>query len=261
MIKRSIIDGLAAVKLRGTKRLPEISVCIECLEALLALVLPSAGISRREIEVLVATAEATFLELTTFVLEKRRHKPVSNQLFSNLVKVKKQLLLDVKATYQGDPAASSLEEVVASYPGIRAIATYRIANLLFRAQVPLLPRIFTELAHSATGIDIHPGATIGSGFCIDHGTGIVIGETTIIGKQVKIYQGVTLGALSVEKSLARKKRHPTVGDNVVIYANTTILGGQTTIGKDSIIGGNVWLTHSVPQGAKVYTDDATRTRF
>src|SRR5690606_15379486 len=140
----------------------------------------------------------------------------------------------------------SVDEVILAYPGFLAIAIYRIAHVLYRAEVPLLPRLLTEYAHRETGIDIHAGARIGASFSIDHGTGVVIGETTVIGDRVRIFQGVTLGALSVNKELASTKRHPTIHDDVVIYANATILGGRTEVGARSIIGGNVWLTHSVP---------------
>ncbi|MGD9101474.1 MAG: serine acetyltransferase, partial [Anaerolineae bacterium] len=143
-------------------------------------------------------------------------------------------------------------EVIVAYPGLTAISTHRLAHFLYQREVPLLPRIMNEYVHHQTGIDIHPGATIGDSFFIDHGTGVVVGETTVIGAHVKIYQGVTLGALSVKKSLARKKRHPTIEDRVVIYAGATILGGDTVIGRDSVIGGNVWLIHSVPPGSRVY---------
>lgn len=153
---------------------------------------------------------------------------------------------DVQATLDGDPAAKSFEEVVLSYPGVEAIAVYRLAHPLWVAGIPILPRMMTEWVHRKTGIDIHPGARIGRRFCIDHGTGIVIGETCVIGDDVKIYQGVTLGALSVKKSLASEKRHPTIGDHVTIYANATILGGATEVGHHTMIGGNVWLTRSVP---------------
>lgn len=163
---------------------------------------------------------------------------------------------DIIAAYEGDPAARSNMEVIMSYPGIFAIAVHRIAHVLYRAEVPLIPRIMSEYAHSNTGIDIHPGATIGRGFFIDHGTGVVIGETCTIGEHVKIYQGVTLGALSFKKDADGRlvkgtKRHPNVENNVVIYAGATILGGDTTIGHHSVIGGNVWLTHSVPPYSKV----------
>ena len=164
---------------------------------------------------------------------------------------------DILAAYEGDPAARSTMEVVQSYPGVFAIMVHRIAHLLYEQGVPLIPRIISEYAHGQTGIDIHPGAQIGKGFFIDHGTGVVIGETTVIGEHVKIYQGVTLGAMSFEKDedgnlVKGIKRHPNVEDNVVIYSGATILGGNTTIGAGSEVGGNVWLTHSVPPGSKVY---------
>ena len=155
------------------------------------------------------------------------------------------LELDAQATYDGDPAARSVDEVILSYPGFRATAIYRVAHQLHHSAVPLLPRLLTEVAHRETGIDIHPGAELGRSFAIDHGTGVVIGETTVVGERVRLYQGVTLGALSVNKRLQSTKRHPTVGNDVVIYAGATILGGDTVIGSGSRIGGNVWLTRSV----------------
>lgn len=172
--------------------------------------------------------------------------------FEQLPKLYKRLLMDIEAMYEGDPAAKSKTEVIRSYPGFYAISAYRIAHCLKQLGVKDIPRSITEVAHSKTGIDIHPGAIIGERFCIDHGTGVVIGETTQIGNGVKIYQGVTLGALSVDKALADTKRHPTIEDNVVIYSGATILGGETTIGAGALIGGNVWLTKSVPAGSKVY---------
>lgn len=172
--------------------------------------------------------------------------------FDQLPSIYESLLKDAEAIDNGDPAANGIEEVMRSYPGFYAISIYRIANTLFKLNVPFIPRIFTELSHSKTGIDIHPGATIGEYFFIDHGTGIVIGETSIIGNHVKIYQGVTLGALSVKKEMAETKRHPTIEDGVVIYAGATILGGNTIIGKDSIIGGNTWITESIEHNTLVY---------
>jgi len=171
-----------------------------------------------------------------------------------------KLWLDAQAIYDGDPAASSVDEVISAYPGFLAIAVYRIAHELSQLDVKILPRLLTEHAHQRTGIDIHPGARIGTSFCIDHGTGIVIGETTDIGNHVKIYQGVTLGALSVDKSLTASKRHPTIEDRVVIYANATILGGRTIVGHDSVIGGNVWLTESVPPHSTVSQTSEARVR-
>jgi serine O-acetyltransferase len=159
---------------------------------------------------------------------------------------------DAEALFRGDPAARSVDEVIVSYPGFLAISLYRLAHWLLRQNVPVVPRMISSFAHTRTGVDIHPGATIGRSFVIDHGTGIVIGETCIIHDNVKIYQGVTLGALSVAKSMADKKRHPTIENDCVIYANATILGGQTVIGAGSTIGGNVWLTESVAPGSRVY---------
>jgi serine O-acetyltransferase len=169
-----------------------------------------------------------------------------------LPEIQETLTKDAEFILKSDPAAKSLEEVIAIYPGFFAIYCYRIANAINKIQVPLLPRMITEYAHKITGIDIHPGATIGSPFSIDHGTGIVIGETSIIGNYVKLYQGVTLGALSVDKSKASTKRHPTIEDNVILYAGSTILGGNTVVGNNSIIGGNVWLTESVVPFSIVY---------
>ena len=165
---------------------------------------------------------------------------------------------DIIAAYEGDPAAKSREEIMLSYPAFEAIGIYRVAHVLYQMEIPLLPRMLTEYAHSQTGIDIHPGATIGSHFFIDHGTGVVIGETTSIGNNVKIYQGVTLGAKSFEFNkeglmIRGKKRHPNIGNNVIIYSGATILGGDTTIGDGCIIGGNVWLTHSVEPNKTVIT--------
>lgn len=181
-----------------------------------------------------------------------RAEAVALRFFDELPLIHEKLLLDAQVIADNDPAAISLEEVIAIYPGFYAIAVYRIAHALLQADVPLLPRMLTEHAHGQTGIDIHPGASIGPSFFIDHGTGVVIGETTIIGANVRVYQGVTLGATHVAKSLAQKKRHPTIENNVVIYANATILGGHTVVGHHSVIGGNVWLTESVEPHSLVY---------
>lgn len=172
-------------------------------------------------------------------------------LIKDLPEIRRMLVLDVQALFKGDPAAKSDEEVIVSYPGMEAIIVYRLAHFLHVNGVPVIPRIMSEHVHGKTGIDIHPGAIIGEKFFIDHGTGIVIGETCVIGKNVKIYQGVTLGALSVEKDLSDVKRHPTVEDDVTIYANATILGGKTVIGKGSVIGGNTWITSSVPPRSNI----------
>jgi len=185
-----------------------------------------------------------------------RAEEVLCSLFKALPKVRATLITDINAAKKGDPAAESLDEIVFSYPFLEAIATHRIAHILYNEKVPIIPRMMSERAHSKTGIDIHPGATIGESFFIDHGTGVVIGETTTIGNRVKIYQGVTLGALSPFDSqgapLTGKKRHPDIQDDVIIYANATILGGNTVIGQGSIIGGNTWITHSVPPHSMIY---------
>jgi serine O-acetyltransferase len=188
-----------------------------------------------------------------------QHKAVG--LLRQLPTVRRVLEKDVEAAFRGDPAARSHHEIIFSYPGLEAVTTYRLAHELHKLGVPYIPRMLTEVAHAKTGIDIHPGATIGPGFFIDHGTGVVIGETTLIGENVKLYQGVTLGALSFDRDGAGElvhgsyKRHPTLCDNVVVYANATILGGATTVGEGAVIGSNVWLTKSVEPYAVVILDN------
>jgi serine O-acetyltransferase len=185
---------------------------------------------------------------------------IVDAFFADVPEKMGQLLLDARFMQDNDPAAKSLDEVLLAYPGFKAIAVYRLANLLYQLMVPIIPRIMSEWAHHRTGIDIHAGAFIGCPFMIDHGTGVVIGETTIIGQQVKIFQGVTLGALAVRKEEQAVKRHPTIEDNVVIYAGSTILGGNTIIGNDSIIGGNTWITQSVPAFSIVYHQHQTMVK-
>jgi serine O-acetyltransferase len=184
-----------------------------------------------------------------------RGRELAIKLLEDIPGLRRTLATDVKATFEGDPAARSYDEIIFSYPGLYAISIYRVAHRLFELGVPLLPRIMTEHAHSVTGIDIHPGAEIGQSFVIDHGTGVVIGETTSIGKNVRIYQGVTLGALSLPKNAGDqfrgRKRHPTIEDDVIVYSGATILGGDTVIGARSVIGGNVWITESVPPDTMV----------
>lgn len=187
---------------------------------------------------------------------KEKARKIRVAFMEQLPRIRELLMKDVEALYEGDPAAESREEVMICYPGFYAISIYRLAHELQKLQTPLIPRIMTEFAHEKTGIDIHPGATIGEYFFIDHGTGIVIGETTTIGDHVKLYQGVTLGARSFEldengNPVKKIKRHPDIGNHVVIYANATILGGDTVIGDRCVIGGNTWLTHSVPAGSTV----------
>ncbi|MBO6933720.1 MAG: serine acetyltransferase [Deltaproteobacteria bacterium] len=174
-------------------------------------------------------------------------------LFSSLPEIRRLLDGDLQAAFEGDPSSESIDEVVFSYPSIAALTAHRVAHRLWQEGVPLLPRILTEHAHSRTGIDIHPGATIGERFFIDHGTGVVVGETAVIGDDVKLYQNVTLGALSVPRDRSdRRKRHPTLGDRVTVYSGATILGGDTVIGHDSVVGGNVWITKSVKPGSKIF---------
>ncbi len=186
--------------------------------------------------------------------EERGHRKAL-ALIQRLPGISALLSTDIRATLAGDPACTSTDEVIFCYPGLLATSIFRMAHELYDLKVPIMPRIMTEHAHNRTGIDIHPGATIGPGFFIDHGTGVVIGETTIIGSNVRIYQGVTLGALSLPKDAGQVmrdvKRHPSIEDDVIIYANTTILGGKTTIGARSVIGGNIWLTESVPSDTRV----------
>jgi len=186
------------------------------------------------------------------------------ELFDSLPDLRDKLNGDVLAAHDGDPAAHSVEEVVFSYPALDAITAYRVAHVLYRRKVPMIPRIITEAAHSQAGIDIHPGAVIGDRLFIDHGTGVVIGETSVIGNNVKIFQGVTLGALSIPRgergrTLRNAKRHPTIEDDVTIYSGATILGGDTVIGRGSVIGGNVWLVHSVPAESRILYEPNTGT--
>ena len=210
--------------------------------------------SIKEFKLQLGKLEIKLEGLMTSIQDKLKHDPgVTTRTFlEKLPEIHKRLMLDAEAFMKFDPAAESVEEIILSYPGFFSIAVYRLSHELRLMKVPVLPRLISEYAHGKTGVDIHPGATIGGSFFIDHGTGTVIGETAVIGNNVKIYQGVTLGALFVEKSLAKKKRHPTIEDNVIIYARSTILGGDTRIGHDSVIGGNVWLTESVQPFSVVY---------
>ena len=197
-----------------------------------------------------AYLEKTFLKILA-ALEIENGATIWKSFKSELPEIRNKLDLDAIAFEKNDPASHCLKEIYLAYPGFHAISIYRLSHALYNREVYILPRMMSEYVHGITGIDIHPGATIGESFYIDHGTGIVIGETSIIGKDVKIYQGVTLGGISVAKSLARTKRHPTIEDGVCIYANATILGGDISIGANSIIGANVWITESVPQDSLV----------
>jgi len=185
---------------------------------------------------------------------------LTKEFFEELIATKQNLLEDAHFFVESDPAAVNLTEVIVAYPGFYAIAIHRIAHILYSKSVPIIPRLLSEHAHSTTGIDIHPGAMIATPFFIDHGTGVVIGQTTVIGSRVRLYQGVTLGALAVVKESSGKKRHPTIEDDVIIYAGSCILGGDTTVGHDTIIGGNVWLTHSVAPFSLVYHTSEVKVR-
>jgi serine O-acetyltransferase len=192
----------------------------------------------------------------------RRAHEVAIELIQAIPRIRTVLVADVHAALAGDPAARSAAEIIMAYPGVEAIVVHRIAHELQGLAVPLIPRMMSELVHARTGIDIHPGATIGGSFFIDHGTGVVIGETTIIGERVKLYQGVTLGALSVRAGAHTvAKRHPTLEDDVTIYAGATILGGDTVIGRGSVVGGNVWITHSIPPGTTVMLEKPKQRFF
>lgn len=233
----------------------------QSVDELVCLMFPQRGCSGtrslENTEASVAELKRRFTQYFESVIPlKQDLKPVIAQkvdeFFDKIPSLIEALDLDAAAAFQGDPAAYSKEEVIITYPGFYAVCIYRLAHALHELEIPLLPRLMSEYAHEKTGIDIHPGAVIGPSFFIDHGTGVVIGETSIIGKNVKIYQGVTLGALSVKKRLQSIKRHPTIEDDVVIYANSIILGGDTIIGKGSIIGGNTWLTQSIPAKSIVF---------
>ncbi len=241
---------------KSTKAFPDKALAVEFIDGFFKfLFIPDRQKKMSEYE-LSKEFESYKSHLSTLIYDViadgEKTQQITNLFFDEINNVYDALQKDAAAILQFDPAAESIEEVLVAYPGFYATAVYRLSNQLWKQGVKLLPRVFAEYAHSKTGIDIHPGATIGSSFFIDHGTGIVIGETTVIGNNVKIYQGVTLGALSVNKANAKSKRHPTIQDNVVIYSGATILGGDTVIGSNSVIGGNVWLTNSVLPQSIVY---------
>lgn len=240
--------------------LPALTQVIHFTEELLHYLFPITEKPEEFLEKQEAIQISLQTQLTALIRLIAPSMPVNmlvTQYFELLESVKNCLINDAQFILSFDPAAYSLEEVLASYPGFKAICIHRLAHPLYAFQLPILPRMMSEWAHSKTGIDIHPGASIGCPFFIDHGTGVVIGETTVIGSHVRIYQGVTLGALAVKKEQAHQKRHPTVENNVIIYAGSTILGGTTIIGHDSIIGGNTWVTESVPPFSFVYTKSET----
>jgi serine O-acetyltransferase len=296
-LARKVVDSydrIGGINRIGDKTLPSQAAIVDVLQQLLTLVFPGyygGGIpARANMEVLVASrVDALFLQLSDVInqtLHFCHHEPcqcsviwsadgngstaadfsqvseaIAMDYLDRLPDIRNTLKTDVEAAYEGDPAAVNRDEVILCYPGTFAIAVYRLAHPLYRLGVPLVPRIMTEWAHHRTGVDIHPGARIGTHFFIDHGTGVVIGETTEIGTRVKLYQGVTLGALSFPRNpdgtlVKGGKRHPTIEDEVTVYANATILGGKTVIGRGAVIGGGTWLTKSVPPGAKVLSNDS-----
>lgn len=243
---------------RAFVELPAIDFSYQFIDQMLGFLFPEHSRDRYksvlELERAHTSLKGNLFELlmVSFDNDSKLAEEVCTSFWEQLPNVYELIKKDAEAIYKGDPAAHSQSEVVLTYPGFYAIAVYRLAHVFYQYKVPYFPRILSEYAHRKTGVDINPGATIGENFCIDHGTGIVIGETTVIGNNVKIYQGVTLGALSVEKTMAMIKRHPTLEDGVVIYSNATILGGETVIGKGSIVGGNVWLIESIPPFSRVY---------
>lgn len=251
------INALFESHQKARYHVPASAMC-NLVEGVLQLLFPPLADERFEtVQELENFAERLREDMRRILVSMKQDLPLSPEkvaehLMEQLPHIHSLLLLDAEAIAAGDPAAQSTGEVIRTYLGFKAIAVYRLAHTLYQLRVPLLPRVLTEYAHARTGIDIHPGAQIGTHFCIDHGTGIVIGETAILGNHVKLYQGVTLGAMSVDKAMANIKRHPTLENRVVIYAGATILGGNTVVGANSIVGGNVWLTESVPPHSRVY---------
>lgn len=236
---------------------PSMKVAHEFTDMLISTLFPIQQNGKAVPEEIEAELELCALKLDELLTSIRKSleltpEELTSAFFEELPGVFEELVSDAESLARFDPASSCVEEIILCYPGFYCISVYRLANILFRLGVPVIPRVMTEYVHGKTGIDIHPGADIDSPFFIDHGTGIVIGETARIGKNVKIYQGVTLGALTVEKRLARTKRHPTIEDHVVIYAGSTILGGNTTIGHHTVVGGNTWITESVQPHSVVY---------
>ncbi len=271
-------DREGGINIQERQNLPSRTEVSDLLDGFLSLLFPGylglQGISRSDTRYVIGNSLHSTQDLLQNLIERclkhecdRKEKcdtdrcaarayRVSSELLRSIPRTRELLKEDIQAAYDGDPAAKSLEEVILSYPAILAISTYRIANQLYERDIPFVPRVMSERAHSLTGIDIHPGASIGRRFFIDHGTGTVIGETAVIGDNVKLYQGVTLGALSFPKDergriIKGGKRHPTIEDNVVIYSGGTILGGETVIGHDSVIGGNCWIVKSVEPNTKV----------
>lgn len=261
---RAFAAALAAARHPQTEALPLKRDVAAFVDGLLGLLFPQlteqSGATAEEIQASLTLVQRDLRELLGPLEAPAGAAEVARSFVKALPDLREQIRLDAEAIMAGDPAAESLDEVISAYPGFLAMAIHRVAHEIRRLKVRVLPRLLAEVAHTRTGIDIHPGATIGRALCIDHGTGLVIGETAVIGDEVKLYQGVTLGALSVAKSAAGTKRHPTIGDRVVIYANATVLGGDTVVGHDSLVGGNVWLTNSVPPHSLVYQSSQVKVR-
>ncbi|WP_165022520.1 MULTISPECIES: serine O-acetyltransferase EpsC [unclassified Dysgonomonas] len=251
-----------ASRLNATsKHLPINKIELEdALDTLIHRVLFPICDHERTVEKSLYLFYSVLVENLTALLDRERAEAIIDTFLEKLPKLQDRLYKEAEVYYLNDPAARSVEEVMITYPGFFAMTVYRISHEFYKQGTPIIPRLFSEYAHSKVGIDINPGAVIGDSFYIDHGTGIVIGETTIIGNNVKIYQGVTLGALFVTKGLFNEKRHPTIEDNVVIYAGATILGGKTVVGHDSLIGGNAWLTKSVVPYSQVMQNAEIRIR-
>jgi serine O-acetyltransferase len=265
MMKKEFIERLYTKHLQAESFPPTSSVYKLITKILLTLFPEQARKHFKSSEDLYAAFDAFETELYTILATMQNHLPahagdLAASFMDSLPGVYDDLNTDLEAIVKGDPAAKSEYEVIRAYPGFYSMAFYRMAHVLHNLNIPLLPRALTEYAHSKTGIDIHPGAKLGTYLFIDHGTGITIGETAVIGKHVKLYQGVTLGALSVDKDMANKKRHPTIEDHVVIYSGATILGGDTIIGHHCVVGGNVWLTNSLPPHTKIYHQEQVKIK-
>ncbi len=263
MTQHQLIDALFK-KHQHIERFPPTSSIARLMTKVMLVLFPEQ--TKKHYQTIEGLQEAFVqieADLQTLLCSMQSHLPqdaavIAKGFMAQLPEIYRLLNTDIQAIMAGDPAAKMEYEVIRAYPGFYAITFYRLAHVLHQLAVPLLPRILTEYAHSKTGIDIHPGASIGEYFYIDHGTGIVIGESCEIGKRVKIYQGVTLGALSVSKDMASLKRHPTVEDDVVIYSGATILGGSTVVGHHSVVGGNVWLTRSIEPFTKIYHQETVK---
>ncbi len=262
--EHAFAEELVATRRRQSSGLPLKRNVAAFVDGLLGLLFPQLAeegtASAEEIQARLSLIRRDLRELVAPFEGQERAEEIARVFGEGVPDLYASIRLDADAIVAGDPAAESIDEVVVAYPGFHAIATYRIAHAVHGLGVPVLPRLMSEIAHTRTGVDIHPGATIGRSFCIDHGTGVVIGETATIGDWVKVYQGVTLGAMSVAKSYAGRKRHPTIEDRVVLYSNATVLGGDTVVGHDSIVGGNVWLTNSVPPYSLVYHTSQVKIR-